>query len=97
LPQHGQWDRSHPDGLVGGGVGDRRNDEVIFPSFTWWPTVLPVVGFDAKVVFAEIDPSTLTLDPKDVEWRITNQTRVVLAVHVYGMPADLNGLSAVCR
>lgn len=79
------------------GVGEHRNDEVICPSFTWWPTVLPVTGLGAKVVFAEIDPTTLTLDPQDVERRITKRTRAVLAVHVYGMPADLDGLSEICR
>ena len=45
------------------GVGRNKTDEVICPSFTWWPTVTPVTGLGAQVVFAEIDPTTLTLDP----------------------------------
>ena len=78
------------------GVGRNKNDEVICPSFTWWPTVTPVTGLGAQVVFAEIDPTTLTLDPADVVRRITTKTKAVIVVHPLGMPADLDGLTDVC-
>ena len=72
-------------------------DEVICPSFTWWPTTVPAASMGAKVVFAEIEPDTLGLDPEDVEKRITSRTKAVVVVHVMGMPANLDGLAAVCK
>lgn len=72
-------------------------DEVICPSFTWWPTTVPAASMGAKVVFAEIEPDTLGLDPTDVEKRITSRTKAVVVAHILGMPANLDGLVAVCK
>ena len=77
------------------GVGD--GDEVICPSYTFWSTTMPVVGLGAKVVFAEVDPETLNLDPEDVERRITEKTKAVIPVHMFGLPADLDALVRVCK
>ncbi len=51
----------------------------------------------AKPVFADVDPDTFTLDPRDVERRITKRTRVLVPVHLYGHPADITGLRRLAR
>jgi dTDP-4-amino-4,6-dideoxygalactose transaminase len=70
------------------GVGD----EVICPSFTFYATAEAIARRGATPVFAEIDPATLNLDPADVERRITDRTKAIMPVHLFGRPApDLSG------
>jgi dTDP-4-amino-4,6-dideoxygalactose transaminase len=72
------------------GVGP--GDEVICPSFTFFATAEAIVRRGALPVFADIDPVTLNLDPADVERRITQHTRALIPVHLFGRPApDLSG------
>lgn len=59
--------------------------EIIVPSFTFCATPHAVLMAGGKVVFADIDPLTLTLDPKDVERKITVHTKAILGVDVYGL------------
>ncbi len=80
--------------LVVAGVGP--GDEVICPSLSFVATANAIVHAGARPVFAEVDPATWCLDPADVETRITERTRAVMPVHQVGMPADLDGLGAVC-
>jgi perosamine synthetase len=70
-------------------------DEVIIPSFTW-PSIFQVVRtLGATPVFADIEPAWLTLDPGDVERRVSSRTRGIVAVHHGGHTADLEGLQSV--
>ena len=78
-------------GLLACGVGP--GDEVVVPSFTFAATANSVVMAGATPVFADIDPTTFCLDPADVASRITSRTKAVLAVHLYGHPADWRGLT----
>ena len=67
-------------------------DEVICPSFTFYATAESIARRGATPVFAEIDPVTLNLDPADVERRITDRTKAIMPVHLFGRPApDLSG------
>lgn len=67
-------------------------DEVICPAFTFYATAESIVRRGATPVFAEIDPVTLNLDPADVERRITERTKAIMPVHLFGRPApDLSG------
>ena len=68
------------------GVGD----EVICQSATYWGSVLQVFSLGGTVVFAEVDPDTLTLDPSDIEHRITARTKAIMAVHLSGHPTDMD-------
>ena len=68
------------------GVGD----EIISQSFTYWAAALPALNLGATVVFAEVDPETLTLDPTDVERKITGRTRAIVATHYCGHPTDMD-------
>ncbi len=67
-------------------------DEVICPAFTFYATAESIARRGATPVFAEIDPVTLNLDPADVERRLTERTRAIMPVHLFGRPApDLSG------
>jgi len=75
------------------GVGD----EIIAPSVTYWATCLPAFSLGATVVFAEIDPDTLCLDPADIEHRITGRTRAIVPVHYMGHPADMDAIMSIAK
>ena len=75
----------------GVGVGD----EIICQSPTLWASAMPAFGLGGTVVFADIDPDTLTLDPEDVERKITDRTKSIVAVHYFGHPADMDGIMDV--
>lgn len=74
------------------GAGVRPGDEVILQSAVHPFTCTPIVGCSAIPVFADIDPISLTLDPADVEQRITSRTKAVMVVHWKGIPADMDAL-----
>jgi 8-amino-3,8-dideoxy-alpha-D-manno-octulosonate transaminase len=80
--------------LIGAGVGE--GDEVIVPAYTWNATPNAVLATRALPVLAEVDES-LTLDPEDVERRITPRTRAILPVHMRGAPAAMDALSAIAE
>jgi len=69
--------------------------EVITTPFTFPATPHAVSWSGATPVFADIHPDTMTLDPEAVERLVTPRTTGILAVHVYGIPCDVNGLQAV--
>ncbi len=66
-------------------------DEVICPAFTFYATAEAIARRGATPVFAEIDPATLNLDPADVERRITERTKAIMPVHLFGRPAPALG------
>ncbi|MGA2569658.1 MAG: DegT/DnrJ/EryC1/StrS family aminotransferase [Terracidiphilus sp.] len=72
------------------GVG--AGDEVIVPSFAFVAVANAVLQVGATPVFAEIDPVTLNLDPAAVERMIGPHTRAVVAVHTFGVPAEIDSL-----
>jgi dTDP-4-amino-4,6-dideoxygalactose transaminase len=74
---------------IGGG------DEVICPSFTFFATPESIVRVGATPVFADIDPVTLNLDPEDVAGRVTERTKAIMPVHLFGRPAPLDRLAAL--
>jgi perosamine synthetase len=74
-----------------------EGDEVIIPSFTFIAVANAVLEVRATPVFAEIDSITLNLDPEAVERAITPRTRAILVVHTFGVPADMDALSAIAR
>jgi dTDP-4-amino-4,6-dideoxygalactose transaminase len=74
------------------GVGP--GDEVIVPGYTFIASIAAIVHCGAVPVLAEIDES-LTLDPADVERRITPATRAIMAVHMLGAPCDMDALTSI--
>jgi len=81
--------------MFGCGVG--VGDEIICQSMTYWASALPAFSLGATVVFAEIDPNTLTLDPEDVEHRITERTKAIVAVHYCGYPTDMDPIMEIAE
>jgi len=81
-------------GLRGIGVGP--GDEVILPAYTWIASAAAVLAVGAVPVVAEID-ETLTIDPADIERKITPYTRAVMPVHMRGVPCQMSEIQAVAR
>ncbi len=67
-------------------------DEVILPPFTFFASAGTVCRLGARPVFADVDPATLNLDPLQVENKITERTRALMVVHLYGQCADMEPL-----
>jgi dTDP-4-amino-4,6-dideoxygalactose transaminase len=81
--------------LLSAGVGPR--DEVITVPFTFVATVAAVVYTGAKPVFVDIDPGTYTMNPELIKKAITPRTKVLLPVHLYGQPADMDPILEIAR
>ncbi len=77
------------------GVGP--GDEVITVSHTAVATVAAIELCGATPVLVDIEPGFYTIDPKKVEAALTPKTKAVVAVHIYGQPADLDALVDLCR
>ncbi|MFK5634175.1 MULTISPECIES: DegT/DnrJ/EryC1/StrS family aminotransferase [unclassified Ornithinimicrobium] len=80
-------------GLLAAGIG--VGDEVIVPSFTFAATANAVALTGATPVFADISADTFNLDPASVREAVTDRTAAVMPVHLYGHPADMDGLGEV--
>src|SRR5215472_15108563 len=77
-------------------LGIGPGDEVILPAWTWHSCFNAIVLAGALPVFAEIDES-FNIDPDNIERHITKQTKLVIAVHLQGNPADLDRILPVAR
>ena len=77
------------------GCGVRAGDEIICQSMTFWASALQVFSLGGTVVFAEMDPASLTLDPSDIEHRITRRTRAIVVVHYCGHPTDMDPIMEI--
>ncbi len=81
--------------LLALGIGP--GDEVIVPDLTYIASANAVAYCGARPVFADVDPLTWTIDPRDVARKITARTRAVMPVHLYGHPADMDPLLDLAR
>jgi dTDP-4-amino-4,6-dideoxygalactose transaminase len=70
-------------------------DEVIVSPFTFIASYNAVLLHKALPVLADTDPATLTVDPASIESRITDRTRAIMPVHIYGMPCEMDEVLAV--
>jgi dTDP-4-amino-4,6-dideoxygalactose transaminase len=78
-------------------AGVQAGDEVIVSPYSWGQTVSCILHQNAIPVFADIEPFTYTLDPGSVEQRVTPNTKAIVVVHIYGHPADMDGINAVAK
>ena len=81
--------------LMALGIGE--GDEVITTSLSAFPTAEAIFLAGATPVFVDIDENTANLDPANVEKALTARTKAVLAVHLYGLPANIFRLKSMCR
>lgn len=78
-------------------LGVKPGDEIIAPAHSWISTTETITQAGGKVVFCDTDPDTFTIDPRDIEAKITPRTVGIIPVHLYGQPADMDLIMAIAN
>jgi perosamine synthetase len=78
-------------------VGVGSGDEVVTSPFSFVASANAAVYEGARPVFADIDPMTLNTDPEAVEAAVTERTKAIMAVHIFGYPAEMDQIEAIAR
>jgi perosamine synthetase len=78
-------------------MGVDAGDEVIVSPYTFIASYNSILSMKALPVFADTDPATLTVDPASIESRITERTRAIMPVHIFGMPCDMDPIKELAR
>jgi dTDP-4-amino-4,6-dideoxygalactose transaminase len=78
-------------------LGVKPGDEVLVPSHTFIATVAPLAMLGARPVFIDIDPESFNMDPALLEAALTERTRGIVAVHLYGQPVDMDPVVEIAR
>lgn len=78
-------------------AGLKEGDEVIVPAITFVATMAYPLAVGAKLVFADVDPRTINMDPADVERKITPKTKMIVPVHIGGYPVDLDPIMEIAK
>jgi len=73
----------------------QAGDEVIVSPYTFIASYNAILTHMALPVFADTDPATLTINPASIEGQITERTRVIMPVHIFGMPCEMDAITAV--
>ena len=79
------------------GIGLGPGDEIICTSVTYWASCTGALALGAAVVFCDIDPDTLQMDPASFEARITPRTKAVMVVHYMAHPAPMDEIMAIAK
>lgn len=83
--------------LMGLGIGQNHNDEVITTAFSFIATAETIVLAGAKPVFVDIDRKTFNIDVSQIEAAITPNTKAIMPVSLYGQVADLNEINVIAK
>jgi perosamine synthetase len=78
-------------------LGIKSGDEIIVPTLTYIASVNSIVYCNAEPVFVDSDPTTWQMDPNEIEKKITEKTRAILVVHLYGHPCDMSAIMQIAR
>lgn len=78
-------------------IGVGPGDEVISPALTVMMDAFVTLHQNAIPVFADINPETFNMDPEDVRIKITPRTKAIIAVHLYGLPADMDSIMEIAE
>lgn len=78
-------------------LGIKEGDEVIVPDITWVSTANAVLLVGATPVFADVNEKTWTLDPLSIENKITNKTKAIIPVHLYGHPCKMDEILKISK
>lgn len=70
-------------------------DEVLVPAICWSTSVFPIIQCNLKPVFVDVDPETLNMDLSDLELKITDKTKAIMAVHILGNCTDMKNLQQI--
>ena len=79
------------------GLGLKPGDEVITAANTWISTSAMITQAGGRVVFGDVDPVTFTIDPAQIEAKITSRTVGIVPVHLYGQAADMDAIMAIAE
>jgi dTDP-4-amino-4,6-dideoxygalactose transaminase len=79
------------------GLGLKPGDEVITSAHSWISTSETITQAGGRVVFSDTDAETFTIDPADIERKITPATVGIIPVHLYGQPADMGAIVAIAK
>ena len=82
-------------GLRSLGIGE--GDEVITTPFSFFATAESISNVGAKPVFADVDPKSFNIDPKEIKTKITAKTKAIMPVHLYGNPAAMAQIMDIAR
>jgi len=77
--------------------GIKDGDEVIIPGHTFCATAIPFGRQGAKLVWADIDPETRLVSPESIRKNITEKTKAVVVVHLYGMVCEMDEIISICK
>jgi len=80
-----------------GALGLEPGDEVIVPPYTMSASVMAIVLYGGIPIFADIQDDIFCVDPKSISQRITSRTRGIMAVHLFGHPADMDPIMQIAR
>ena len=78
-------------------LGFGPGDEAIVPAFTWISTANVVEQLGGKVIFCDIDINTFNIDTNLIRSKLTPRTKAILPVHLFGMPADMEPITALAK
>ncbi len=78
-------------------AGIKQGDEVITTPNTFIATTEAISELNAKVVFADIDRETYTIDPEKIKEKVTEKTKAIIPVHLYGQPADMDPIKEIAQ
>ena len=78
-------------------MGLRPGDEVLVPSATFWASVVPMLWLGAVPVFCESETERMGLDPEDVRKKITDKTKAIVVVHLWGLPGKMTELFQIAK
>jgi perosamine synthetase len=78
-------------------IGIKAGDEVIVPTFTYVASINTIIQLGAKPVYIDCDQLTFNLKIDELEAKITNKTKAIMVVHLYGLPCDMKPILEICQ
>lgn len=79
------------------GLDIQAGDEIILPTYSFFATAGVVSRLNAVPVFVDSDPVSFNIDPKQIEAKITDKTKAIIVVHLYGQSADMDEIMAIAE
>ena len=78
-------------------LGIGRGDEVITTPFTFFATAESISFVGATPVFVDVDINTFNIDPAKIEEKITDKTKAIMPVHIFGQPCDMDAINEIAK
>ncbi len=75
----------------------KKGDEVITTAFSFFATAEAIAQLEAIPVFVDINPDSLNIDPCMIKEKVSNRTKAILPVHIFGLPADMNDITGIAK